>query len=312
MKAMRLIKRQTGGYMSALEQTRPDLFKTISNYRSRLTAPEQQTFDQRANIQYKASLNMPEQMRKSYYDSIDKQFAEPNDQQFRTVQESLKSKTFVPTYQYYDPSKTQTRHTGYYRDLSKEIEEAEKAMKNLTITEKQTKTRTPYTLERGSSGAGLAGYRPPPPSTPVYELPSDYSKEFRTAGTGAFGQGAGRTAYGKPGQNTGAYGTYNPSDYYVKGSPETYTVNVNRAQRAGDPEYDRQFAALERLKTRHSYRNMPSPNQLQSTTNAQNVYQKLGMAKSGGLKEDIQKIKSKGFSVGGKAAIRGTKFKGVF
>ena len=310
---MRLIKRQTGGYMSALEQTRPDLFKTISNYRSRLSAPEQQTFDQRANIQYKASLNMPEPMRKSYYASIDKQFAEPNDQQFRTVQESLKSKTFVPTYQYYDPSKTQTRHTGYYRDLSKEIEEAEKAMKNLTITEKQTKTRTPYTLTRSSSGAGLAGYTPPPPSKPVYELPKEYNREFKTSG-GPYNTGGGQTAYGSnaPGQNTGPYNTYQPRDYYVKGAPEKYTVNVNRAQRAGDPEYDRQFAALERLRTRHSYRNMPTPDQTQSTTNAQNVYQKLGMAKSGGLKEDIQKIKSKGFSVGGKAAIRGTKFKGVF
>ena len=36
------------------------------------------------------------------------------------------------------------------------------------------------------------------------------------------------------------------------------------------------------------------------------------MAKNGGLKEDIKKIKSKKFSLGGKAAIRGTKFKGVF
>ena len=54
MKGMRIVRKQAGGYMSALQQTRPDLYKTISNYRGRLTAPEQQTFDKRANIQYKA------------------------------------------------------------------------------------------------------------------------------------------------------------------------------------------------------------------------------------------------------------------
>ena len=94
---------------------------------------------------------------------------------------------------------------------------------------------------------------------------------------------------------------------------EKYTVSTTRAQRAGDPEYDKQAAALKRLQTRHSFRNMPQFTG-QSNLTSQNVYQQLGMAKSGGLKEDIQKIKNKKqqFSNGGRASVRGTKFKGVF
>ena len=115
MKGMRIIRKQAGGYMSALQQTRPDLYKTISSYRGRLTAPEQQTFDKRANIQYKASMNMPDQMRQAYYKSIEQQYGKPTDAQFQQVREGLKSKTFVPTYRYVDPS-TQgpARTTGYY------------------------------------------------------------------------------------------------------------------------------------------------------------------------------------------------------
>jgi len=55
-----------------------------------------------------------------------------------------------------------------------------------------------------------------------------------------------------------------------------------------------------------------APNYTAPSLTSANVYQQLGMAKDGGLKEDIKKIKSKKFSAGGKAAIRGTKFKGVF
>ena len=136
MKGMRIIRKQAGGYMSALQQTRPDLYKTISSYRGRLTAPEQQPFDKRANIQYKASMNMPEQMRQAYYKSIEQQYAKPTDAQFQQVREGLKSKTLVPTYRYVDPS-TQgpARTTGYYRDLSKEMADMEKKMKGLTVTE---------------------------------------------------------------------------------------------------------------------------------------------------------------------------------
>jgi hypothetical protein len=254
-------------------------------------------------------------MRQAYFKSIDKQYAKPSEEQFKKIREDLKSERFTPTRQYYDESmKGPTRTTGYYRDLSPEIAAAEKGLKGLTITEQKTGTRTPYTLQRSSSGAGLAGYTPPPPSKPVYELPKGYNREFRTS-AGPYNTGGGQTAYGSnaPGQNTGPFGTYQPRDYYVKGAPEKYTYDVTRAQRAGDPEYDKQAAALKRLQTRHSFRNMPQFTG-QSNLTSQNVYQQLGMAKSGGLKEDIQKIKNKKqqFSNGGRASVRGTKFKGVF
>ena len=312
---MRIFKRQGGGYMSALEQSRPELYKTIKGYRDRLTSQEQKTFDKRANIQYKTTFNMPEQMRQAYFKSIDKQYAKPSEEQFKKIREDLKSERFTPTRQYYDESmKGPTRTTGYYRDLSPEIAAAEKGLKGLTITEQKTGTRTPYTLQRSSSGAGLAGYTAPPPPKKVYELPKGYDREFRTS-SGPFNTGGGQTAYGSnaPGQNTGPYGTYQPRDYYIKGAPEKYTYDVTRAQRAGDPEYDKQAAALKRLQTRHSFRNMPQFTG-QSNLTSQNVYQQLGMAKSGGLKEDIQKIKNKKqqFSNGGRASVRGTKFKGVF
>ena len=312
---MRIFKRQGGGYMSALEQSRPELYKTIKGYRDRLTTPEQKTFDKRANIQYKTTFNMPEQMRQAYFKSIEKQFAKPSEEQFKKLREDLKSERFTPTRQYYDESMMgPTRTSGYYRDLSPEIAAAEKALKGLTITEQKTGTRTPYTLQRSSSGAGLAGYTPPPPSKKVYELPKGYNREFRTS-PGPYNTGGGQTAYGSnaPGQNTGPYGTYQPRDYYVKGAPEKYTYDVTRAQRAGDPEYDKQAAALKRLRIRDSFKNMPQFTG-QGNLTSQNVYQQLGMAKSGGLKEDIQKIKKKEqkFSSGGRASVRGTKFKGVF
>ena len=139
MKGMRIFRRQGGGYMSALEQSRPELYKTIKGYRDRLTSQEQKTFDKRADIQYKTTFNMPEQMRQAYFKSIDKQFAKPSEEQFQKIREDLKSKTFTPTRQYYDESmKGPTRTTGYYRDLSPEIAAAEKNLKGLTTTYTKT------------------------------------------------------------------------------------------------------------------------------------------------------------------------------
>ena len=299
---MRIVRKQAGGYMSALQQTRPDLYKTISNYRGRLTAPEQQTFDKRANIQYKASMNMPDQMRQSYYKSIEQQYAKPTDAQFQQIREGLKSKTFVPTYRYIDPS-TQgpARTTGYYRDLSKEIADMEKQMKGLTLTETEQRTRPKYevTYPRGP-------YQQPKPATYTSELPKGAVKT-----QGSYGQ----QFYQAPMQSQGAMGIgmTNTNPQYRRVGNEKYTVSTTRAQRAGDPEYDKQAAALKRLQTRHSFRNMPQFTG-QSNLTSQNVYQQLGMAKSGGLKEDIQKIKNKKqqFSNGGGVSVRGTKFKGVF
>ena len=41
MKGMRIVRKQAGGYMSALQQTRPDLYKTISNYKGRKAKTKQ-------------------------------------------------------------------------------------------------------------------------------------------------------------------------------------------------------------------------------------------------------------------------------
>jgi len=299
MKGMRIVKKQTGGYMSALEQTRPDLYKTISNYRGRLTSPEQQTFDKRANIQYKASMNMPDPMRQAYYKSIEQQYAKPTDTQFQQVKQDLQSKTFVPTYRYIDPS-TQgpARTTGYYRDLSSEIADAEKEMKGLTLTETEQRTRPKYEVSYPSSG--LAGSVQKPP-TYASQLPKGAVKT-----QGGFGQ----QFYQAPTQGFAGMGHQNTNPTYRRVGDEKYTVSTTRAQKAGDTEYDKLAASLQRLQTRHKYRFAPQYSQDGGTGfSAENIYEKLGMAKDGGLKEDL---KNKKFSNGGKASIRGTKFTGVF
>ena len=96
MKNMRVFKRQVGGYMSALEKSRPELYKTIKAYRDRLDKPgEQKTFDKRANIQFATSLNMPKQMREAYYASIEKQFAKPSEEQLKKIQEQQSAVTKI-------------------------------------------------------------------------------------------------------------------------------------------------------------------------------------------------------------------------
>ena len=326
---MKIFKKATGGYLSELEKSKPELFKTINEYRTRLAgldngADLQRTFDKRANIQYAATKNMPELERDAYIKSVEKEFATATDKQFEDLQKDLKSKKrFVPTYRYAADQTSFGPTSGYYRNLQDEIDQKRKSLEGLQITEKKTGTRTPYILERGSSGAGLAGYRPPPPSKPVYELPSDYSKEFRTAGSGAFGQGAGRTAYGRPGQNTGAYGTYNPSDYYVKGSPEKYTYSVTRAQKAGDTEYDKIMSEIGRLEKRHKYRNLY--NTSSPTVSSANIYSSMGIGAAqtppprrnkiearGAFSRIQPRQMNKGGEIKGKGkAIRGFKFGGI-
>ena len=297
---MRIFKRQGGGYMSVLEQTRPELYKTIKGYRDRLDKPgEKKTFDKRANIQLATSLNMPKQMREAYYKSIEKQFAKPSEEQFKKLREDLKSEKFTPTRQYYDESMMgPTRTTGYYRDLSPEIAEAEKKLKGLTTTYTKTRQVPVYTYYKGASGPpGLAGSTPGVATTTT-QIPkgSTYSPARQS------------------GFMTTPAGYTSPSGQrYSRTGSKTVTDTFTRAQKAGDPEYDKQAAALKRLQTRHSFRNMPQFTG-QSNLTSQNVYQQLGMAKSGGLKEDIQKIKNKKqqFSNGGGVSVRGTKFKGVF
>ena len=122
----------------------------------------------------------------------------------------------------------------------------------------------------------------------------------------------GQQFYQAPMQSQGAMGIgmTNTNPQYRRVGNEKYTVSTTRAQRAGDAEYDKLAASLSRLQTRHKYRFAPQYSQDGGTGfSAENIYQKLGMAKDGGLKEDL---KNKKFSNGGKASIRGTKFTGVF
>lgn len=299
MKNMRVFKKQVGGYMSALEKSRPELFKTIKGYRDRLTAPEQKTFDRRANIQYKTTFNMPERMRQAYFKNIEKQFAKPSEEQFKKIREDLKSERFTPTRQYYDESMMgPTKTTGYYRDLSPEIAEAEKKLKGLTVTETSKRMVPQYEMTFNQPM-----YGPPKPPKMVTELPKG-----ATLRQGSYGQ----QYYQVPSPDPFLRPQMAGPRYRQVGSKEV-TDTTTRAARAGDPEYDKQAAALKRLRTRDSFKNIPQFTG-QGNLTAQNVYQQLGMAKSGGLKEDIQKIKNKKqqFSNGGGVSVRGTKFKGVF
>ena len=299
MKGMKLYKKAAGGYLSALEQSKPELFKTIKSYRDRLSGGEQETFDKRANIQYAATMNMPKSQRDAYISSIEKEYSKPTDAQFKQVKSSLGQK-FKPTYTYIakDPDKPAAT-TGYYRDLSSEIAEADKALKSLMITETEQRTRPKYEVTYPTGP-----YQQPKPATYTSELPKGARQT-----SGMYG----KQFYQVPIQNYTSMGQQNMSPQYRRVGNEKYTVSTTRAQRAGDPEYDKQAAALKRLQTRHSFRNMPQFTG-QSNLTSQNVYQQLGMAKSGGLKEDIQKIKNKKqqFSNGGGVSVRGTKFKGVF
>ena len=121
MKGMKLYKKAAGGYLSALEESKPELFKTIKNYRDRLSGGEQETFDKRANIQYAATMNMLKSQRDAYISSIEKEYSKPTDTQFKQVKSSLGQK-FKPTYTYIaKDSDKPAATTGYYRDLSSEI-----------------------------------------------------------------------------------------------------------------------------------------------------------------------------------------------
>jgi len=300
MKGMRIHKKQAGGYLGALEASRPELFNTISNYRNRLSQTDQGTFDQRANIQYKASQNMPEQMRKDYYTSIDKQFAKPTDEQFAQIQKGLQSKTFVPTYRYYDLEKanqqaaastaTTPSSNAYYRDLSKEIGEAETTLSGLTLDETEQKTRKLYNYVPPNPGIG-----PTAPTNIVKELPKGARQTSMNYGQQVWvAPDPGNRNYMQTPQQRG---------YYSPAGDEKYTVTTTRAQRAGDADYDKQMGVIGRLEKRHKFRHMPqyeTPN-LTST----NVYQKLGMGASKG--KLVKKLKQ-----GGRASIRGTRFTGVF
>lgn len=291
MKGMRVYKRQQGGYLSALEKSRPELFKTISGYRSRLSAPEQQTFDKRANIQYAATQNMPTSQRDAYIKSIEQKYAKPSDEQFSEIQEGLKSKTFTPVYSYYDPStSTNDKTTGYYRDLTPEIEKAQKELEGLTFTKTEEKTRPQYEV--------------------TYPSRSTYGPQRAPEMTTSLPKGAVKTRgmYGReylqqPIQNVTGMGQVNYNPQYRQVGSQKYTETTTRPARAGDPEYDKKQREIKRLQTRHNYRGMYGSNT--SPLTSANVYQQMGLAKKGGS------VKVEKFTRGGGIAVRGKNFSGV-
>ena len=296
MKNMRFRRMSNGGYLTPLEETQPQLAATIKNYRQRLTDAERKTFDKRADIQYKATLNMPKAERSAYIASINKQFATPSDKQFESLRSDLKSERFRPTYRFAVSKPSELPKTGFYRDYSDDIKKIQDDIGKLTITESKKKTVPVYTYYEGRSGVqGLPGSRPGVAKSTT-KLPE--GSKFSPARGGGIGA-------------TSAFYTSPKGVRYTQQGTRQITETTTRPQRAGDAEYDKQMNTIARLQKRQRAAAFAPNYEAPSLTSA-NVYQQLGMAKDGGLKEDIKKIKSKKFSKGGKAAIRGTKFKGVF
>jgi hypothetical protein len=295
MRNMRFKKMSNGGYLTPLEKTRPELASTIKNYRQRLTDAEKTTFDKRANMQFAATQNMPKAERTAYISSIEKQFAKPSDAQFEKIRADLKTKKFRPQYRFATSEPT-AKKTGFYRDFSPDIKKLQDEMSKLTIDETQKKTRPVYQMT-----VAPRPYQQAPPPKTVYELPKGATEQ-----TGAYGDRFFAVQSGDPRNNPKNYGAQ-----YRRTGNQTYNVTTTRAQKAGDPEFDRRASEIARLQKRQRASSF-APTYTAPTLTSQNIYQQLGMAKDGGLKEDIKKIKSKKFSLGGKAAIRGTKFKGVF
>ena len=313
MKGMKLYKKAAGGYLSALEESKPELFKTIKNYRDRLSGGEQETFDKRANIQYAATMNMPANQRDAYIKSIEKEYSKPTDAQFKQVKSSL-GQRFKPTYTYYSVDKTKPpATTGYYRDLSKEIAQAEKDLSGLTLTESRQKTVPVYSYYEGRSrDQGLPGSRPGVARTTT-KLPE--GSKFRPATGG--GIGARSADYISP-----------SGVRYVQQGTKKITETTTCPQRAGDADYDKKFREIKRLQTRHENRFFNQMNQASSPrVNAQNIYASMGFGNTPTTqpKPFVNPYASFGtpfgtakkggavkMSKGGKAAIRGKRFTGVY
>ena len=313
MKGMKLYKKAAGGYLSALEESKPELFKTIKNYRDRLSGGEQETFDKRANIQYAATMNMPANQRDAYIKSIEKEYSKPTDAQFKQVKSSL-GQRFKPTYTYYSVDKTKPpATTGYYRDLSKEIAQAEKDLAGVTLTESRQKTVPVYSYYEGRSrDQGLPGSRPGVARTTT-KLPE--GSKFRPATGGVIG-GRGADYISPSGVR------------YVQQGTKKITETTTRPQRAGDADYDKKFREIKRLQTRHENRFFNQMNQASSPrVNAQNIYASMGFGNTPTTqpKPFVNPYASFGtpfgtakkggavkMSKGGKAAIRGKRFTGVY
>jgi hypothetical protein len=271
MKGMKIHKRSEGGYLSQLEKSRPELFKTINQYRTRLAGLEggedlQKTFDTRANIQFQATRNMAAPERDAYIADVEKQFAQATDKQFDSLVEDLKSeKRFVPTYRFAADQTSYGPTTGYYRNLQKEIDEKQKFLDDLKFTETRTRTVPQYEMTTLPPGYGLVGGRSAETKM-VTELPKD----------ARLTQGSyGRQFYQAPMKGANFYQA-NTNPTYRRVGSKKITEKFERQAKAGDPEYDKAFAELGRLQTRHKYRNLYStPSKSQMT--GSNIYEKLGM-----------------------------------
>ena len=319
---MKIHKRSEGGYLSQLEKSRPELFKTINQYRTRLAGLEggedlQKTFDTRANIQYQATRNMAAPERDAYIADVEKQFAQATDKQFDSLVKDLKSeKRFVPTYRFAADQTSPGPTTGYYRNLQKEIDEKQKFLDELQFTGTKTKTVPQYEMTTVSPMSGLPG-APPPTYKMVTELPKGATlRESQYGGK----------YYQVPMQNQSAttFAARNPNPTYRQVGTKKITEKFTRQAKAGDPEYDKAFGELSRLQTRHKYRNLYANQPARSTGTS--IYSRLGMNQNSpqaaspvtsftnpyaSLAGSPMQVKEGGEIKGKGKAVRGFKFGGV-
>ncbi len=312
---MKIHKRSEGGYLSQLEKSRPELFKTINEYRTRLAGLEggedlQKTFDTRANIQLQATRNMAAAERDAYIADVEKQFAQASDKQFDSLVEDLKSeKKFVPTYRFAADQTSYGPTTGYYRNLQKEIDEKQKYLDELQFTGTKTRTVPQYEMSYARPM-----YGPAKPSKMTTELPKGAKLT-----TGQYGQ----QFYQEEFQPT-QMGQTNPNPRYRQVGSKQITEKFTRQAKAGDPEYDKAFSELGRLQTRHKYRNLYANQPTMSTGTS--IYSRLGMNQNSpqaaspttsftnpyaSLAGSPMQVKEGGEIKGKGKAVRGFKFSGV-
>ena len=294
MKGMKIHKRSEGGYLSQLEKSRPELFKTINQYRTRLAGLEggedlQKTFDTRANIQFQATRNMAAPERDAYIADVEKQFAQATDKQFDSLVEDLKSeKRFVPTYRFAADQTSYGPTTGYYRNPQ-------------------------YEMTTLPPGYGIAGG-----GQPTYKMVTELPKDARLT-QGAYGA----QFYQAPMKGANFYSA-NTNPTYRRVGSKKITEKFERQAKAGDPEYDKAFGELSRLQTRHKYRNLYANQPTRSTGTS--IYSKLGMNQNSpqaaspvtsftnpyaSLAGSPMQVKEGGEIKGKGKAVRGFKFGGV-
>jgi hypothetical protein len=305
MKNMRIQKKSQGGYLESLEKSNPNLYKTISDYRTRLGGLEggsdlTRKFDARGNVQLAATKNMPALEREAYIKSIEKQFASATDDQFEGLVKDLKSeKRFVPTYRYAADTESYGPTTGYYRNLSDEIAQKQKDIDALKVTETKTRMVPQYEM---TFNTPIYGQAKPPQM--VTELPKGAVQT-----KGQYGQ----EYYQVPSSDPFLRPATGPR-YRQVGSKKV-TDSFERQARAGDAEYDKAMSALSRLQTRHKYRNLYGQPTTSGMTGS-NVYASLGMNKQASSNPyatlAAPRRLNKGGEMKGKGkAIRGFKFGGI-